>query len=81
MNLQAKILTEAQRLFDAVGITTDGSDTLLILGLVTTGDRDLDDFARDEAGVFRLQGFEIHVRPRLEALIHIIKELGLEPKW
>ncbi len=78
MNLQTEILSEAKRLFDVAGMTPSNNDTLLILGLVTTGKRDLDDFLRDEDGVFRLRGFEIHVWPRLESLIYAVEKLGLE---
>ena len=77
MNIEKGIITEAQRLFDAVGVTPYGGDSLLILGLETTPERDLDDFFRDEQGIFRLLGFEAHTRPRLNSLIHFIQERGL----
>jgi len=77
MSIGKEIITEAQRLFDAVGVTPYGGDSLLILGLVTAPERDLDDFFRDEDGVFRLPGFEAHTKPRLDSLIHFIQERGL----
>ena len=78
MHEEKEILAEARRLFDAAGITADGKDSLLILGLVSTPQRDLDDFYRDEDGVFRLPGFEVHAQPKLDSLIHFIQEQGLE---
>ena len=80
MHEEKEILAEARRLFDAAGITADGKDSLLILGLVSTPQRDLDDFYRDDDGVFRLHGFEIHAQPKLDSLIHFIQEKGLEAR-
>jgi epoxyqueuosine reductase QueG len=78
MKVEKKIVAEAQRLFDVVGVTPYGRDSLLILGLVTTPQHDLDDFLRDEDGAFRLHGFEVHAQPRLDLLTHFIREQGLE---
>jgi len=77
VNIEKEIITEAQRLFDAVGVTPYGGGSLLILGLVTTPERDLDDFFRDEDGTVRLRGFETHARPRLNSLVHFIQGQGL----
>lgn len=77
MGTETEIIATAHRLFDAVGVTPYGRDSLLILGLVTTPERDLDDFFRDENGFFRLRGFEAHARPRLDSLLQFIQGLGL----
>ena len=77
MTIENNIVTEAQRLFDVVGITTYSQGNLLILGIVTTPEKDLDEFLRDEGGVFRLRGFEVHAQPRIGALIRFIREQGL----
>lgn len=77
MNIEKEIITEAQKLFDVAGVTHYGGNSLLILGLVTTPERDLDDFFREEDGVFRLRGFEAHVQPKLNSLIHFIQEQDL----
>ena len=77
MSVEKKIFAEAERLFDVAGVVPYGRDSLLILGLVTTPEQDLDDFLRDEDGVFRIRGFEIHAKPRLDSLLHFIKEQGL----
>ncbi len=77
MSIEKEIITEAQRLFDAVGVTPYGGDSLLILGMVTAPERDLDDFFRGGDGIFRLHGFKAHAKPRLDSLIHFIQERGL----
>ena len=77
MNIEKKLVAESQRLFDVAGVTAHGKDSLLILGLVTTPHQDLDDFLRDEAGVFRLHGFEVHAQPKLNLLVHFIREQGM----
>jgi len=72
------ILSEAQRLFDAVGISTAEDGNWLILGLTTSKDRDLDEFLRLEDGsVNFVAGFEKHVKPRLEQLVEFIRQLGI----
>ena len=77
---EKEILAEARRLFDTAGITKYGEDSLLILGLESTPQRDLDDFYRDADGVFRILGFEVHAQPKLDSLIHFIKEKGLDAR-
>jgi len=77
VNTGQNIITEALRLFDAAGIAADRGDSLVILGLATSPDRDLDDFYRDRNGFFHLNGFAAHVAPRLYELEKFIKEMGL----
>jgi len=77
LGVEKAMIDKAQSLFDVVGATSHPVGSLLILGLLTTSQRDLDDFFRDEAGSFRLEGFEVHAQPRLEALIRFIHEQGL----
>ena len=77
MTVEKAIIGKAQNLFDVVGVASHGEGSLLILGLVTTPQRDLDDFFGEESGSFRLRGFERHAQPRLEALIQFIQEQGL----
>jgi len=78
MKIEEKIIAEAQRLFNTAGIVSDNEDSILILGLETTPERDLDDFYRDEDGVFQILGFEKHVRPRLDSLVSFLQEQGLK---
>ena len=67
------IVDHAESLFDAVGINRlpDGN-LLLILGLESREDRDLDEFGRPN-GEFQLYGFEKHVKPRLDSLVNFIR--------
>ena len=71
------IIDKAQSLFDAVGVVFHSGKSALILGMLTTPQRDLDDFFRDNSGGFRLRGFELHVQPKLEALVQFIQEQGV----
>ena len=70
------IVDHAESLFDAVGINRlpDGN-LLLILGLESAEDRNLDEFGR-LIGEFRIHGFEKHVKPRLESLVNFIRSSG-----
>ena len=77
MSVERAIIAQAQKLFDVAGVTPYGADSLLILGLVTTPERDLDDFSRDERGVIQLHGFEAHALPGLQALVDFIQGEGL----
>ena len=77
LTVEKEIAEKAQNLFDVVGVASHGEGSLLILGLVTTPQRDLDDFFRGEAGSLRMRGFERHAQPRLDELIQFIKEQGL----
>lgn len=77
LELEREIISKAQSLFDVVGVTSHSGGSLLILGLVTTPQRDLDDFARGEVGDFRLRGFQIHALPKLEELLQFIRERGV----
>jgi len=78
--IEQEIVAEAQHLFDAVGITSDGEDSIIILGMATSPEQDLDNFLRDENGVFIIRGFEIHAQPRLDSLISFLREKGLSAK-
>ena len=77
MLVEKAIIEKAQSLFDAVGVASHDEASLLILGLLTTPQQDLDDFYREKPGSFSLRGFEIHAQPKLEALIQFIQEHGL----
>ena len=80
MNTDKKILAEANKMFDAVGVTPYEEDSLLIPGLATIPGRDLDDFVRDEDGVLRLPGCKANAQPKLNSLISFIQEQGLTAK-
>lgn len=77
MSTSEQVLNEARKLFDAAGIVVINSDSILILGLETSPERDLDDFIRDEKKSFVIRGFEIHLQPLLDSLVNHIRRLGL----
>ena len=77
MSVERAIIAQAQKLFDVCGVTPYGADSLLILGLVTNPERDLDDFGRNKRGVIQLGGFKAHALPRLQALVDFIQGEGL----
>jgi epoxyqueuosine reductase QueG len=74
--MAVEIMEQAVSLFDVVGVTSlpDGSP-LLILGLESTVERDLDDFGHI-GDVFSMFGFEEHVAPRLDAVLQFICSRG-----
>ncbi len=77
MKIGEKIIARARSLFDVVGVASDPStnDTILVLGLVSTPERDLDDFV--SAGTTTiLRGFVRHAKDREDALIEFIREQG-----
>ena len=78
MNAAEMILARARSLFDAVGVATDPAtgDTILVLGLVSTPERDLDDFASDGAETILMPGFRRHARPLQDDLIAFIRAPG-----
>ena len=74
MKAKEKVIGEAGVLFDAAGITSTGKDSILILGLLTSAKHDLDEFSMDKNGIFRINGFEKHVRPKLDFLVSSLQE-------
>lgn len=81
LKVEKAIIDRARNLFDVAGITSHSGESLLILGLLTTPQRDLDDFFREEPGSFRVRGFELHALPKLDALIRFIQEQGLAAEF
>ena len=81
MSQEDEILAYARSLFDAVGVARDPStkDTILVLGLVTTPERDLDDFVLQEMKGSResfWRGFVKYAKPKLDALLEFIRKQG-----
>lgn len=71
-----EILDFTGSLFDVVGITEhEDYGTLLVVGLESTPERNLDEFGRDDDRT-RLFGFEKHMSPLLESTIGFIKNKG-----
>ena len=69
MNVDLQIADKAASLFDVVGASRlSDDDSLLILGLESTPERNLDEFGH-RGGNFRMYGFEKYVGPGLESLL------------
>jgi hypothetical protein len=81
VNKGEEILAYARSLFDAVGVARDPSTqgVILVLGLVTTPERDLDDFtiqkAKDGKESF-WRGFIRYAKPKLDVLLEFIRKQG-----
>ena len=76
MTVARQITDYAGSLFDVVGVThLSSGESLLILGLESTSERNLDEFERLN-GAFHLHGFEKYIGPKLESLINLIREKG-----
>ncbi len=76
MAIAQQIADYAGRLFDVVGVCPlPSGDSLLILGLESTAERNLDEFGHLD-GNFQMYGFEKHVGPRLEPLLNFIRGKG-----
>ena len=76
MTVAKQIAEQAGSLFDVVGFSwLSSGDNLLILGLESTAERNLDEFGHLD-GNFQMYGFEKHVRPRLESLLNFIRGKG-----
>ena len=81
MSREDEILACARSLFDAVGVARDPStkDAVLVLGLVTTPERDLDDFVLEKMEGGRgwfWRGFIRYAKPKLDALLESIRKQG-----
>jgi len=74
--IEEKIMHKAREIFDVAGAASqsDGS-CLLILGLESTPERNLDEFGH-KAGAFLMYGFRIHAAPRLESIVNYIHKKG-----
>jgi epoxyqueuosine reductase QueG len=74
MTLSQEIISYANTLFDVAGYLQLPDKTyLLIVGLETTPQRDLDEFHRIDSK-FQLTGFEKHAKPKLESLLTLIRK-------
>jgi len=80
MTIAQQVADYASHLFDVVGSTRlSSSDNLLILGLESSPERNLDQFGHLD-GKFQMYGFEKYVRPRLELLLNFIRSKGFSAK-
>ncbi len=76
MTVTKKITEHADSLFDVAGVSQlSNRDSLLILGLESTPERNLDEFGHRD-GKFQMYGFEKHAGPKLESLLNFIRSKG-----
>ncbi|MBI4268165.1 MAG: epoxyqueuosine reductase [Chloroflexi bacterium] len=76
MNRDNKIVKIINSLFDVAGTShLFRGDNLLILGLESTIERNLDEFGHS-GGHFHMYGFEKHVKHRLHSVLNIIRSEG-----
>ena len=69
MAVGQQIIERAESLFDVVGVSRlPSGDPLMVLGLESTPQRDLDEFGR-LSGRFQMYGFRKHARSRLRSLL------------
>lgn len=74
--LAPQIADYARRLFDVVGIRRlSGDESLLVLGLESTPERNLDEFGL-RGDTFLMYGFKKHFGPRLASLLDFIRGKG-----
>ncbi len=74
MTLAQQISSYASNLFDVAGsVQLPDKKCLLIVGLETTPQRDLDEFHRIDSK-FHITGFEKHAKPKLESLLTLIRK-------
>ncbi len=80
MSITQQIVEYAGNLFDSVGIThLSDTDNLLILGLESTLERNLDEFGYANSH-FQMFGYEKHVSSRLESILDFIHVKGFNAK-
>lgn len=80
MSIAQQIINYSHTLFDVAGaVQLLGNSRLIIVGLESTPERDLDEFHRI-GGKFHLSGFEKHARPKLESLLTFIRRQGFSAK-
>jgi len=77
MEAADKLLTEAGQLFDVAGLAAYGDHAILVLGLLTSSRRDLDEFTKREDGWCDPTGFQQYVNPKIDIIMELLKALGL----
>ncbi len=76
MTIAQQIVEHAGSLFDVAGVSRlSSSDNLLIMGLESTAECNLDEFGHLD-GEFQMYGFEKHIGPRLESMLNFIRGKG-----
>ena len=73
MDITEEILQQAKTLFDSAGVVAEEGGVVLMLGLESTQERNLDEMAL-KGGRMRLYGWDKHVKPKMMTLIDILTE-------
>ena len=77
MDISEEILEQAMTHFDTAGIAAEQGGSVVILGLESRRERNLDEMELKD-GRMRLYGWTKHVKPRMMDLIDVFKEKGFE---
>jgi ferredoxin len=78
--MRSDIINFAASLVDVVGINRlSDTERLLIMGIESTGERNLDDFGHKD-GKFHMYGFKKYVKPKVGLLIAFIHSTGYSAK-
>ena len=77
MDISDEILEQAMTHFDTAGIVDEKGGSVLILGLESRRERNLDEMALKD-GRMRLYGWTKHVKPRMLDLMDVFKKKGFE---
>ena len=75
MDIGGEILEHATAHFDSAGVAVDIGGAILVLGLESTRERNLDRMTLKD-GRMRLHGWTDHVKPKMMALMEAIKAKG-----
>ena len=77
MEAADRLLAEAERLFDVAGVAAYGDHSMLVLGLLTSSRRDLDEFTKREDGRWDSTGFQQYISPKVDIIMELLADLGL----
>ncbi len=75
MDISGEILEHAMAHFDSAGVAVDDGGAMLVLGLESTTEQNLDRMTLKD-GRMRLYGWTAHVKPKMMALIEVIEAKG-----
>ncbi len=77
MEAADRLLVEAGQLFDVAGLAAYGDHSILVLGLLTSSRRDLDEFTKREDGRWDSTGFRRYVSPKVDIIMALLADLSL----
>ena len=77
MDIDSEILEQAAAHFDSAGVAVDSGGTMLLLGLESTKEQDLDVMTFKD-GRWHAHGWTDHVKPKMMALMDEIRGMGFK---